>query len=166
MCWNHEIFTFQSLKKVRYIRRYVSASQYKAGENTNMYARIVASWLQLIYFLWVFYVRILSICHNFIESSISGGLVPHDFSYCLQVNNHKRVGPRVTKAHWFNPCQFIISVWKAIISRESVIGTLCTIELTHGNFFTGYKTIISRESDQGALSPVGLIPSIFLTGFN
>ena len=45
-------------------------SQYKSVENIEIYVHFVASWLQLIYILWVFYVSIFSICHNFI---ISGG---------------------------------------------------------------------------------------------
>ena len=73
LCWKHEIFPCQKLKKGWYIRCYVSASQYKSVENTDMYVRIVASWLQFIYILWVFYVIILSIFHHFIGSSISGG---------------------------------------------------------------------------------------------
>ena len=120
-----------------------------------------ASWLQLIYILWVFYVRILSIFHNFIDSSIFWGLVFHNLFYYLQGNNHKRVGPRGTKTHWINTYQFILAVWKEIISRESSIGTLITIGLTHGNIFTVCKEIISRESAQRELRPIVLIPSIF-----
>ena len=82
----------------------------------------------------MFYVRILSIFHNFIDSSIFGGLVFHNLFYYLQGKNHKRVGPRGTEYHWINPYQFILAVWKEIISRESAIGTLITIGLTHGNF--------------------------------
>ena len=34
---------FKQLKKGRYIHRYMSDLQYKSGENTEMYVRIVAS---------------------------------------------------------------------------------------------------------------------------
>ena len=131
MCWKHKMVPFQQSKKEIYIRIYVSASQYKSGENTDMYVRIVASWLHLIYILWVFYVRILSICHNLNDSSISGGLVPHNLFYYLKVNNHNRVGLRGNNAHWVNPYQFILAVWKAIILIESDIGTPSTIGLNH-----------------------------------
>ena len=127
-----------------------------------MYVHIFTLWIQLIYILWVFNVIILSICHNFIDSSISGGLVPHNLFYCLQGNNHKRVGPRGTNYHCVDPYQFILVAWKAIISRESDIATLSTIGLTHGNVFTGWKAVISMESDLGALRTIMLIPTIFL----
>ena len=109
----------------------------------------------------MFYVRILSIFHNFIDSRIFGVLVFHNLFYYLQGNNHKRVVPRGTNSHWINSYQFILAVWKEIISRESTIGTLITIGLTHGIFFTVCKAIISRDSAQGALRTIGLIPSIF-----
>ena len=83
-----------------------------------MYVHIVDSWLQLIYIWWGFYVRMLSICQRFIDSSISGGLIPNNLFYFLQGNNNKRVFPRGTKAHWFNPYRFILSFRKAIISRD------------------------------------------------
>ena len=73
--WKHKKFLFQQWKKGRYICQYMSDSQYKSRENTKMYVYIVASWLQLIYILWVFYVRILSICHNSINASIYVGLI-------------------------------------------------------------------------------------------
>ena len=41
-CYKHDIFVFHHLKKVRYICRYVSASQYKSVENTYVYVNIVA----------------------------------------------------------------------------------------------------------------------------
>ena len=43
-----EIFPFQKLKKGVYILRYVSASQYESGKNTDMYVHIVDSWFELI----------------------------------------------------------------------------------------------------------------------
>ena len=112
----------------------MSDSQYKSGENTEIYFHIVASLLHLIYILWVFYVRILYICHKFIDSSISGGLIPHHLFYFLQGDNHYRVVPRGTKAHWVNPYQFIFAVWKAIISRELSQGTLSPIRLIPSHF--------------------------------
>ena len=87
-----------------------------------------------IYFVGV-YVSILSIFQNFIDSSIFGGLVFHYLFYYLQGKNHKRVVPRVNNAQWINPYRFILSVWKAMISRELAIGTLSPIGLTHGNFY-------------------------------
>ena len=68
-----------------------------------MYVHIVASCLQLIYILRVFYVRILSICNKSIESSIYVGLIPRSLFYCLQVNNQKRAFPRGNNYHWVNP---------------------------------------------------------------
>ena len=157
-----------------------------------MYVSIVASRPQLIYILWVFYVIMQSICHNFIDFIISRGLIPRNVFYFLQVNNHKRVGPRGTKYRWFNPYKFIFSVWKEIISRELDQGTLSPIGLIPGHFFHWLqgnninrvasrvtkdhcnnpykfildvqKAIISRESTQGTLSPIGLIPRHFFTG--
>ena len=85
--------------------------------------------------LWVFNVRIVSISHKLIESSISGGLISRNLFYCLQGDKHKRFRPRGTNDHWVNPYQFILAVWKAIISKES---------------------------SQWALSHIGLIPIIFL----
>ena len=87
------------------------------------------------YFLWVFYVRILSICHSLIDSSISGGLIPQHLFQGQKGNNLKRFGPRGTKDHWFNPWQVL---------------------------FTVFKEIISRESDQAALRPIGFIRSNIL----
>ena len=123
-----------------------------------MYVHIIDSLFQLIYILWVFYVRMLSICHKFIDPSISGGLIPHICFGCLQVNNIKRVTPKGTKAHWVNPYKFILSVWKAIISRGLDQGTIIPIGLIPIIVFTGCKEIKSRESSQGALSPIELIP--------
>ena len=117
-----------------------------------------------IYFVGVL-CQNFSICHNLIDSSISGRLISCDFFYCLQGNNHKRVVPSGTKAHWVNPYQFILAFWKEIISWESAQGSLSPIGLITSHFFTCYKAIISKESDQGALRPIGLIPSIFVTGF-
>ena len=135
-----------TMRKVIYICQYMSASQYKSGENANKYVHVVSSWLQLIYILWVFNVIILSICHKFIDSSISGGLIPCNLFYCLQGNNHDRVGPRGTKFHWINPYQFILAVWKAIISRELVKGTLSSIGLFPIDLFCMYgkKLYINR----------------------
>ena len=130
-----DIFLFKQWKRGRYIRSFMSASLYKSGENTEMYAHIVSSWLQLIYIFWVFYIRILSICHKFIDSNIYERFIPCGLCYCLQGNTHNRVVPRGTKAHLVNPYQFILAVWKAIISREPA---------------------------QGIPSPIGSIPSIFL----
>ena len=126
-----------------------------------MYVHIFASWLQLIYILWVFYVRILSICHKLIGSIISEGLIPRNLFYFLQGNNQKRVGPRGTKAHRVNPYKFILVIWKAIISRELYQGTLSPIGLIPSHFLTGRKAIISRDPDLGALRTIGLIPSMF-----
>ena len=39
LCWKHEIFLFQKWKKGRYS---MSASQYKPGENAEIYVHIVA----------------------------------------------------------------------------------------------------------------------------
>ena len=114
-----------------------------------------------IYILWVFYIRILSIFHNSVDPSISGGLIPRNLFYCPQGNNHKRFVPRVTKVHWVNPYQFILSVCNAIISRESSQGTISPIGLIPSHFFTSFKAIIPGESLQGELSPIGLIPSFF-----
>ena len=69
------------------------------------------------------------------NSSIYVGLINSNVFYCIQGNNHKRFGPRGTKANWVDPYQFILDVWKAIISRELA---------------------------QGILSLFGLIPSIVL----
>ena len=90
-----------------------------------------------------------SICHSFIDSSISGGLAPHNLFYCLQVNNHTRVGPRDTKAHWVNPQQFILAVWKAIIPRDLAIGTLSPIGLIHSIFFCPQGNNIKRVGPRG-----------------
>ena len=46
------------------------------------------------------------------------GVNPSQCFYCLQGNNQKIVGPRGKEAHWVNPYQYILAVWKAIISRE------------------------------------------------
>ena len=146
------------LNKGRYISCYMSDSQYISGGNIEIYVHIVASWLQLIYILWVFYVRILSICHKFIESSISGGLIPCNVFYCLQGNNHNRVDPIFTNSHCVNPYQLILAVCKATISRELYQGALRPIGLIPRIFITFFKAIISRESPQGALSTTGLIP--------
>ena len=81
----------------------MSASQYKSGENTEMYIRIASSLLQLIYILWVFYVRILYICHNLIDSSIYGGIIPRNYFYYLQGDDHKIFCPRGTKSQFVNP---------------------------------------------------------------
>ena len=43
LCWKNEIFLFQQRNKGIYIRRYMSASQYKSGKNTEIYVHIVAS---------------------------------------------------------------------------------------------------------------------------
>ena len=153
--------------------------------------RIVASGLQLIYILRVFYVRMLSICYIFIDSIISGGLIPCRLFCCLQLNNNKKVVPRITKDRLFNPFKFILAVWKSIISRESAQGTLRPIGLIPSKFFTGckaiisiesaqwgskdnwvnlyhffyvWKSIISIQSAQWALSPIGLILHHFVTG--
>ena len=67
----------------------MSASQYKSGENTEMYVHIVNS--------------ILSICQKFVDSSIYGGLIPIYVLYCLQANKNNRFVPRGTKYHWVNP---------------------------------------------------------------
>ena len=128
-----------------------------------MYVHIVDSWLKLIYTFWVFYVIILSICHKFIDSSIYGGLIPRNFLNCMQGNNHKGVGTRGTNAHWVNPYQFILSIWKTILSRESDQGNLSHIGLIPSYFFTGCKEIISREPAQGALRLIRLIPIKFFT---
>ena len=107
------------------------------------------------------------LCQNFVYLSQFHWLQniwrvsPLQLFYCLQGNNYKRVGPRGTNNHWVNPCQFILAVWKEIISRESAIGALSPIGLTHGNFFNGCKAIISRDPYQGALIPIVLIPSFF-----
>ena len=156
-----------------------------------MYVRILSSWLQLVYILWLFYVSIFSICHKFIDSIISGGLIPSHLFYCLQGNNNKRFVPRVNKAHWVNPYKFILAVCKAIISIELAQGSLSTIGLIPSHFywmqgknikrvgprgtkshwvnpwqflFTGSKAIISIESSQVELWPIGLISSKFFTG--
>ena len=101
--WKDRIFLFQQQNKGRYIWHSMSASQYKSGENTEIYVHIVASWLQFIYILWIFYVIILSICHKFIDSSISGRLIPCNFFYCLQGNIHKGVNPGGNDSNWINP---------------------------------------------------------------
>ena len=72
--------------------------------------------------------------HELMDSSISGGLILLNLFYCLKGNYNNIFVPRDTKAYWFNPQQFILAV---------------------------YKVILSRESTQGALSPIGLIPSHF-----
>ena len=153
-----------------------------------MYFHIVASWLQLIYTLWVFYVRILSICNNLIYYSISGGLIPLQILNWLQENNHKRVdprgtkahwvnpylffywlqgnnikrfGPRVTKSHWINPEKLLFTGSKAIFSIDSVQGEIRSIGLNPSNLFFAYKAIITRDLYQRSLRPIGLIPSIF-----
>ena len=99
-----------------------------------MYVHIVVLLLQLIHILWVFYVSNLSICHKFTDSSIYGGLIPFNLFYCLQVINHKRVGPMGINVHWFNPQQFILAVCKVIIPRESYKGSRSTIELIPSHF--------------------------------
>ena len=127
-------------------------------EKYKMNVHIVASWIQLIYILWVFYVRMLSICHKFIDSSIYGGSIPHIFLNCLQGNNLKRVVPKGTKYHWVNPYLFILSIWKAIISIESSEGTSKYHWVNPYPFFSGCKAIISRESAQWTLRPIGIVP--------
>ena len=134
LCQKHGIFFFQHQNKGRYIRCYMSASKIKPRENTEMYVHIVASWLQLVYIWWVFYVRMLSICHKFIDSNISGELILCNLFYCLQKNKQMRSGPRGTKAHWINPYEFILSVWKVIISRELAQSTLSTIGFIPSHF--------------------------------
>ena len=108
---------------------------------------------------WYIFVGIL--CQNFVESSISGVLILRNFFYCLQGNNHKRVGPRGTKAHWVNPFKFVLAVKKAIISIELAQGELSPIGLIPINFLTGFKAIISRDSAQGELRSIGFILSFF-----
>ena len=58
LCWKYGIFLFQQWKKGRYILHSMSYSLYKSVYNTEIYVRIVASWLLLMYILWVFYVII------------------------------------------------------------------------------------------------------------
>ena len=43
LCWKHRIFLFQQRNKGRHICHYMSASQYKSGENKEMYAQNVNS---------------------------------------------------------------------------------------------------------------------------
>ena len=113
-------------------------------------------------------------------------LIPRMFLNCLQGNNIKRFYPRGTRAHWVNTRHIVFTDRKAIISRESSLGTLRPIGLIPSIFFhwlqgnnikrvgprgtkahwvnpsyifkTGCKEIISRESPQGGLSPIGFIP--------
>ena len=106
LCWKHNIFLFYKRKKGIYINDSMSASQYRSVENTETCVHIFASWLQLIYILWVFYVSILSICHKFIDSSISIGLTLRNF---------------------FNIC-------KAIISIDFSPGVIRPIGLIPSNF--------------------------------
>ena len=55
--WKHGIFLFTWLNKGKYTCHYMSASQYKPVENTDVYVHITASWSQLIYIVCMFYVR-------------------------------------------------------------------------------------------------------------
>ena len=60
----------------------------------------------------------------------------------MQGNNINRDGPSGTKAHWIDTYQFILDVWKEIISRESAQGALSPIGLIPSHFFAGCKEII------------------------
>ena len=125
-----------------------------------MHVHIFASWIQLIYFCGV-------LCQNVVYFSQVNWLQyiwrvnPSQFFYCLQGNNHKRVGPRVTKACSGNPYKFILAFYKEIISIELYQGTLSPIGLIPDHFPTGYKAVISIESDRGSLRPILLIPIIY-----
>ena len=106
------------------------------------YATVVGNAVQLS--------PILSIFHNFIDSRIFGELIFHNCFKYLQGKNNRILNPRGTKAHWINPYQFILAVWKEIISRESAIGTLSPIGSTHGNvFYCMQGNNIKRVSPRG-----------------
>ena len=47
--------------------------------------------------------------------------------YCMKGNNHKRVSPTITKAHWVITHQFIPADWKGKMSRDFYLGTLIPI---------------------------------------
>ena len=133
-----------------YICHSMPYSQYKSEENTENYVHIFASLFKLMYILLVFYIIILSICHKFIDFSISGGSIPRNLYHFLQGNNHKIVGSRGTKVHWINTYQFILSVCMAIIPRDSAQGLPSPIGLIPIHFYCLQGNNIKRVVPRGA----------------
>ena len=129
MCWKQNNFYFKNERKEGIfvvLCQICNINQEKIQKYVLIMLLLDSSW----------YILCKVLSQQFVNSSqahwiqyIWKGLIPLNFFYFLQGNNHKRVVLWGTKAYWDNPYQLISAVWRPIISRESDQGAISPIEV-------------------------------------